>query len=101
MNIPQSVGFTTNQATPFYFLPDSENTLMIKNIIIHNEHTGNQTIHLCYKNGIGTVLDFYSATVASKTSTIFNDIIICNVGDSVGVYGDGNSYNVLANFVIM
>ena len=101
MNIPISVGFTTTASTPFYFLPDCENTLMVKNVLVHNNHSGSQKIHLTYKNGVGTALDFYNNTASAGQSFVFNDIIIVNPGDSLGCYGNGNSFSVLCNFVIM
>jgi hypothetical protein len=107
MNIPFTIAFSTNSSVPFYFIENVSKTTMVRNVIVHNTHSGTQEVHLTYKAGyadtigIGTVLDFYSNTLASKGSFIFNDMIICNPGDSVGVYGAGNNINVVANCVVL
>jgi len=99
MNIPISVGFTTSTSTPFYFIAEPETTILVRNVVVHNNHSGNQTAHLTYKNGIGTVLDFYANTISAGQAFVYNDIIIINPGDSLGVYANGNSFSVLSNYV--
>jgi len=103
MNIPQTIAFSTTASTTFFFLPNVLQPTLVKNVIIHNQHSGNQTIHLVYKVGysdtvgVGTSYDFYASSVSANTSAIFNDLIVCNPGDSIGVYGNGNLFNVVAN----
>ncbi len=103
MNIPQTIAFSTTASTAFFFLPDVLQPTLVKNVIIHNEHSGNQTITLTYKVGysdtvgVGTNYEFYSPTVAAKTTDVWNDLIIVNPGDSLGVHGSGNTFNVIAN----
>ena len=103
MNIPQTIAFSTSATTAFFFLPNVLQPTLVKNIIVHNTHSGTQSVHLTYKVGysdtvgVGTAYDFYAETLASNGSMIFNELIICNPGDSVGVYGAGNIINVIAN----
>jgi hypothetical protein len=107
MNIPFTIAFSTTQATAFFFIENAAKSTLVRNVIIHNEHTGNQVVHLCYKAGyadtigLGTSYDFYAATIPSKTSAIFNDLIICNPGDSIGIYGEGQLFNCVANCVVL
>jgi len=82
MNIPFTIAFSTNSTVPVYFIENVSKTTMVRNIVVHNTAGGNQSVHLTYKAGyadtigIGTVLDFYVATLAAKGSIIFNDMII-------------------------
>lgn len=107
MNIPFTIAFSTNSSVPVYFIENVSKTTMVRNIFVHNTAAGTVTMHLTYKAGysdtigIGTVFDFYSESLAGRGSAIFNDMIICNPGDSVGVYSSGNTLNVLANCVVL
>lgn len=103
MNIPQTIAFSTSATTAFFFLPDVLQPTLVKNIIIHNEGGGNQTITLSYKVGysdtvgVGTNYEFYSPSVASKNTDYFNELIVVNPGDSLGVKGGGSSFVLIAN----
>lgn len=105
MNIPQTIAFATSATTAQFFLPNVLQPTLVKNILIHNEGAGNQTITLTYRVGIsdtvgvGTNYDFYSPTVAAKTSDVFRDLIVVNPGDSLGVYTDGSNANIIANVI--
>jgi len=107
MNKPFTIAFSTTASTPAYFIENAAQSFLIRNIAVHNIHSGSQIIHLTYKVGyadtigIGTAYDFYSQTLSAKATFIYNDLIVCNPGDSVGVYGDGSAFNVVANCVLL
>ncbi len=108
MNIPFTIAFSTTQtSTPYFFIEDAAKPTLVRSVTFHNEHSGNQTLTLTYKAGyadtigIGTNYDFYTPTVAAKTTEVWRDLIIVNPGDSLGAFGDGNLFNCIVNCVVL